>query len=48
MAPVGNVRIVSARPRGVFDRGVVSTVGRWRFQPVDQPQSVTRTITFEP
>ena len=42
------VKIVSAKPRGVFDRGVVTAVGRWRFQPIDQPQSATRTITFEP
>jgi protein TonB len=45
---VGQVRVVSAKPRGVFDRGVVQTVGRWRFQPVDSPQSASRTITFEP
>ncbi|MEO8161063.1 MAG: TonB family protein, partial [Arenimonas sp.] len=45
---VGSVRIVSAKPRGVFERGVTSTVGRWRFQPVDQPQPTTRTITFQP
>jgi protein TonB len=45
---VGNVRVVSARPRGVFDRGVASTVAGWRFQPIDQPRSTTRTITFEP
>lgn len=45
---VGQVRVVSAKPRGVFDRGVVATVGRWRFQPVDSPQNASRTITFEP
>jgi len=45
---VGQVRVVSAKPRGIFDRGVVTTVGRWRFQPVDSPQSASRTITFEP
>jgi TonB family protein len=45
---VSQVHVVSAKPRGVFDRGVVTTVGRWRFQPVDSPQSASRTITFEP
>jgi protein TonB len=45
---VGKVRIVSAKPRGVFDRGVLAAVNRWRFQPVDEPQASTRTFTFEP
>jgi protein TonB len=43
---VGNIDVVSARPRGVFERGVQATVRRWRFQPVSQPQTVRRTFTF--
>jgi TonB family protein len=45
---VSGVRVVSSKPRGVFDRAVTGTVAHWRFQPIDQPQSTTRTITFEP
>jgi protein TonB len=43
---VGNIDVVSARPRGVFERGVQATVRRWRFQPVSSPQTVRRTFTF--
>jgi len=45
---VGDVAIVSARPRGVFERGVQSTVRRWKYQPIDKPQTVTRTFSFSP
>jgi outer membrane biosynthesis protein TonB len=30
----------------VFERGVQSTVRRWRFQPIANPQTVRRTFTF--
>ena len=43
---VGNIDIVSARPRGVFERNAQAAVRRWRFQPVASPQSVTRTFSF--
>lgn len=43
---VSNVELVSAKPRGVFERNVQSTVRRWRYQPVDSAQNVTRTFTF--
>jgi protein TonB len=45
---VGDVSIVSAKPRGVFERGVQSTVRRWKYQPIDKPQTVTRTFSFSP
>lgn len=45
---VSNIIVVSARPRGVFDRNVRSSVSRWRFQPIDAPQTITRTFTFKP
>ena len=31
---VSNVELVSAKPRGVFERNVQSTVRRWRYQPL--------------
>lgn len=43
---VGNIEVVSARPRGVFERSVQSAVRRWRFQPIRGTQSVTRTFNF--
>jgi len=43
---VGNMTVVDAKPRGVFERGVQSTVRRWRFQPIANPQTVRRTFTF--
>jgi outer membrane biosynthesis protein TonB len=32
----------------VFERGVQSTVKRWKFQPVDSPQTIQRTFSFSP
>lgn len=45
---VSDVELVSAKPRGMFDRSVQSAVRRWRFQPTDSAQTVTRTFTFRP
>ena len=45
---VSNLNVVSARPRGVFERGVRSSVSRWKFQPIDAPQTITRTFSFKP
>jgi len=44
---VGDVNIVSAKPRGVFERNVQAAVKRWRFQPIAGAQQVTRTFDFE-
>ena len=43
---VSNIDIVSARPRGVFERSVQAAVRRWRFQPIAGSQTVTRTFDF--
>lgn len=45
---VSDVELVSAKPRGVFDRSVQGAVRRWRFQPTESAQTVTRTFTFRP
>lgn len=45
---VNDVKIVSSRPRGVFDRSVLSTLRTWRFQPMSESKSVTRTFEFSP
>ena len=44
---VGDVNIVSAKPRGVFERNVQSAVKKWRFQPIAGSQQVTRTFDVE-
>ena len=44
---VGDINIVSAKPRGVFERNVQAAVKRWRFQPIAGSQQVTRTFDFE-
>ncbi|MBP8080582.1 MAG: TonB family protein [Arenimonas sp.] len=43
---VSDIDIVSARPRGVFERNVQSAVRRWQFEPISGPQTVTRTFDF--
>jgi periplasmic protein TonB len=43
---VGNLTVVNASPRGVFERGVQNTVRRWRFQPIASPRVVRRTSNF--
>jgi len=43
---VSEVRVVKSNPRGTFDRGVVSTVKKWQFQPLDEPRTVRRNFNF--
>ena len=43
---VGDVNVVSARPRGVFERNVQAAVRKWRYQPIAGTQQVTRTFDF--
>lgn len=43
---VSDVRIIRAQPRGVFERSVLTTVRRWRFEPLDQEVTQSRTIVF--
>jgi protein TonB len=45
---VSDVRVVRAQPRGTFERGVISTVRGWQFEPMDGPATITRTFTFRP
>jgi protein TonB len=43
---VTGVRIISASPRGVFDKSVVSTVRRWKYQGNGENTTVRRTFVF--
>ena len=43
---VSDIDIVSARPRGMFERNVQAAVRRWKFQPIAGSQTVTRTFDF--
>jgi protein TonB len=43
---VDNINIISAKPRGVFERPVQAALRRWRYQPPGSAQQVTRTFDF--
>lgn len=43
---VRDARVVRSRPRGTFDRSVLATVRTWRFEPLDEEATLTRTIQF--
>jgi protein TonB len=51
VAPDGSVvsaRVLRSTPPRVFDREALNAVKRWRFQPIDAPQTTRRTIAFDP
>lgn len=43
---VTGVRVLNARPRGIFERSVQTAVRNWRFQPLDEEVTIIRTINF--
>ena len=43
---VTGVRIISASPRGVFDKSVISTVRRWKYQGNGESTTIRRTFAF--
>lgn len=45
---VSSARVVRGNPPRVFDREAVAAVKRWRFQPIANPVTITRTIGFKP
>lgn len=45
---VTSARVISATPPRLFNNETLSAVRRWRFQPIDQPVTSRRTITFQP
>lgn len=51
VAPNGHtrdIRVVTSRPRHIFDNAAVEAVQRWRFKPVAKPTRVVQTIRFTP
>ena len=43
---VTNVRIISASPRNVFDKSVLTTVRRWKYQGNGDSTTIRRTFAF--
>ncbi len=43
---VSNVRIISASPRNVFDKSVLNTVRRWKYQGNGENTTIRRTFVF--
>ena len=43
---VTGVRIISASPRGVFEKSVISTVRRWKYQGNGESTTIRRTFAF--
>ena len=43
---VADVRVVEARPEGLFERTVIDTLGEWRFEPGAGDRTETRTFNF--
>ena len=43
---VTDVQVMRARPRGLFEDTVESTVATWRFEPPGEPVTQTRTFDF--
>lgn len=43
---VGEVRLVSAQPQGVFDASALAVAQRWRFEASDRSHARQRTVQF--
>lgn len=43
---VGDVRLVSAQPQGVFDASALAVAQRWRFEASDRSHAQQRTVQF--
>jgi TonB family protein len=45
---VANIKIIDAKPRIIFDRPVKEALKQWRFEPIKEAQTITRTFSFSP
>jgi periplasmic protein TonB len=45
---VSDIKIVNAKPRVIFDRSVKDALMQWRFEPIKEAQTITRTFGFSP
>ncbi len=43
-----HIRVLTSRPRYIFDRAAIEAVQQWRFKPVKTPTRVVQTIRFTP
>lgn len=44
---VGNIRIVDADPKGLFEGATVESISNWIYEPTDRPREVTQRIEFK-
>jgi protein TonB len=42
------IRVLTSRPRYIFDRAAIEAVRQWRFKPIKTPTKVVQTIRFTP
>ena len=45
---VTSARVLRAEPARVFDREALNAVRRWKYEPIDSPTTVRRTLAFMP
>lgn len=45
---VSNARVLKSEPVRVFDREALNAVRRWKYEPVDNPVVIRRTVAFVP
>lgn len=45
---IADLRIVDARPAGVFDQAALQAARRWRFAPIPVATTTTRALRFSP
>lgn len=44
---VTNARVLRSEPARIFDREALNAVRRWKFEPLDNPTTIRRTVAFK-
>lgn len=45
---VTNARVLRSQPARVFDREAINAVRRWKYEPINSPTTIRRTLAFSP